>query len=86
MYLELRPEHEALIGQAIQAGLIHNPEEVIEIGIDSLRDRLELRPAIGKSPRQLAVQSMQEFGGKHCLNLGRPVSRAPTDRGPTRLS
>ena len=40
MTITPRPEQEQLIAQAIQAGLIQNAEEALDIAVDTLRDRL----------------------------------------------
>ncbi|HEV2989348.1 MAG TPA: hypothetical protein VG759_12965 [Candidatus Angelobacter sp.] len=43
MSFQFGPEQEELIGQAIQAGIIHAANEVVDIGIETLRQRLEAR-------------------------------------------
>jgi uncharacterized protein (DUF2267 family) len=52
MTITLRPEHERVIDQAIQAGVIHDAEEALEIAVDTLRDRLSrsLRTVESKQP------------------------------------
>jgi len=37
-----RPEQERVVGEAISAGLIGNAEEVVDLGIETIRQRLEL--------------------------------------------
>lgn len=75
MTIELNPEHERLIAQAIQAGLIQNVEEALDVALETLRGRLEASAASGGSARQEAVRSMQEFGDKYRLSLGEPITR-----------
>lgn len=45
MTFQLNPDQEQLIGQAIQAGVIRAPGEVVEVGIETIRQRLEARLA-----------------------------------------
>jgi hypothetical protein len=40
MTIQLNPEQQQVVGQAIQAGLIRTPDEVAEIGIATIRHRL----------------------------------------------
>jgi hypothetical protein len=47
MTVQLSPEQERLIGQAIRAGLIQAPDDVIAAGIAALRERLEAHPDPG---------------------------------------
>ncbi len=44
MTLELKPEQERVIGQAIKAGLIRTANDVVEIGIETVRQQLENQP------------------------------------------
>ena len=48
MTLQLNPEQERVIGQATQAGLIHAADEVLDVGIETVRRRLEERSALRK--------------------------------------
>ncbi|MGC9224077.1 MAG: hypothetical protein ACP5E2_09140 [Terracidiphilus sp.] len=41
MTIQLNPEQERVVGQAIQAGLIRTREDVVEIGIAGIRMRLK---------------------------------------------
>jgi hypothetical protein len=41
MTIQLNPEQERIVGQAIQAGLIRTPDEVAEVGIAVIRQRLK---------------------------------------------
>ncbi len=42
MTIELNPEQERIVGQAIRAGLIRGRDEVAEIGVASIRQRLSV--------------------------------------------
>jgi hypothetical protein len=43
MAIQLSPEQEQVVGQAIDAGLIRIPDDVVEVGIETIRQRLEAR-------------------------------------------
>ncbi|MGH9590502.1 MAG: hypothetical protein ACRD25_08900 [Terracidiphilus sp.] len=45
MTIQLSPEQERVIGQAMRAGLINSPDEVAELGIAAIQSRLSLRHA-----------------------------------------
>lgn len=43
MAIQLSPEQEQVVGQAIHAGLIRFPDDVIGVGVETIRQRLEAR-------------------------------------------
>jgi hypothetical protein len=43
MAIQLSPEQEQVVGQAIHAGLIRVPDDVVGIGVETIRQRLEAR-------------------------------------------
>jgi hypothetical protein len=43
MAIQLNPEQEQVVGQAIHAGLIRIPDDVVGIGIETIRQRLVAR-------------------------------------------
>jgi hypothetical protein len=45
MALQLNPEQESVVGQAIQAGLIRAADEAVEVGVATIRRRLKAHPA-----------------------------------------
>ena len=45
--MELKPEQERVIGSAIQAGLISKADDVVEVGIEAIRQRLQSRAGSG---------------------------------------
>ncbi len=73
--IEHKPEDTRIIDEAIQAGLIHDPGDVVEVGVEALRRRLEARLSPGPSARQDAIRRMREFGDKYRLSLGERITR-----------
>ena len=64
MTIQLNPEQERIVGQAMRAGLIRTRDEVAEIGVASIRQRLRVRHS-GSQPhsaeewsRELAAWSV----------------------------
>jgi hypothetical protein len=45
MTIQLKPEQEQVIGQAIRAGLIESADEVVDVGVETIRQRLEAHGA-----------------------------------------
>jgi hypothetical protein len=43
MAIQFSPDQEQVVGQAIQAGLILAPEDVVALGVETIRQRLESR-------------------------------------------
>jgi hypothetical protein len=41
--IQLSPEQERVVGQAIHVGLIRIPEDVVGVGVETIRQRLEAR-------------------------------------------
>ena len=76
MTFELKPEDTQVINQAIQAGLIDRADEVVEVGVETLRARLLSRFAGSSSSRRDAVRHMEEFADRYHLSLGEPVTRS----------
>jgi hypothetical protein len=48
MTIQLKPEQEQVIGRAIQAGLIRAADDVLDLGVETIRQRLEERGAAGE--------------------------------------
>ena len=44
MTVHLNPEQAAVVGDAIRAGLMETPDDVINIGVETIRQRLGLQP------------------------------------------
>jgi hypothetical protein len=45
--IQLSPEQELVVDQAIHVGLIRTPEEVVGVGVETIRQRLEARELSG---------------------------------------
>ena len=75
MTIEIKPEDAQVIQQAITAGLIRNAGEVVDVGLQTLRGRLETFRNGGESARAEAVRRMGEFGEQYRLSLNQPISR-----------
>jgi hypothetical protein len=75
MTIDIKPENARVIEQAIQAGLIGQAEEVVDMGLETLRSRLQALPASSESSRGEAIRRMQEFGEKYRLTLAEPITR-----------
>lgn len=54
MTIELNAEQQRVVDDAIQAGVIRSAEDVVEMGIDAVRERLEKQPAA--SPNESAEE------------------------------
>ncbi len=75
MKFEIRPEDAQVIEQAIRAGLIGDAAEVVDVGLQTLRGRLETSRNAGETARAEAVRGMREFGERYRLSLNQPVTR-----------
>jgi hypothetical protein len=56
--LGLKPEQEQIVGQAIQAGLIANADDILDVGIDAIRQRLK-SPRNGVTPPVLSAEEWE---------------------------
>jgi hypothetical protein len=59
MTIQLNPEEEWLIGQAIQAGLIGKADDVVAVGIATIRRQLHSR--VGSEAELNTEQWLREF-------------------------
>jgi hypothetical protein len=59
MTIQLNPEQEQVIGQAIQAGLLASADDIIDVGIDAIRQRLQSR--VEANAELNTEQWLQEF-------------------------
>jgi hypothetical protein len=63
MTIELNSEQESIVGQAIRAGLIRAHDDVAEVGVAAIRQRLKAQSAVPGQPdveewsRELAAWS-----------------------------
>ena len=81
MTIQFKPEQERVIAAAIKAGLIERADEVVDVGLETLRDRLEGRSLSGSAARREAIRRMEEFGDRYRLSLGEPITRALLHEG-----
>ncbi len=59
MTIELNAEQQRVVDDAIHAGVIRSAEDVIEMGIDAVRERLEKQPAA--NPNETAEEWLKRF-------------------------
>jgi hypothetical protein len=57
MTIQLKPEQQQVVGEAIQAGLIAHADDIVDVGIDAIRHRLKLR----RNEADTAVLSSEEW-------------------------
>ena len=50
MTIQIKPEQERVIGRAIEAGLIETADQAVEVGVESIRQRLEGRRKMRVAP------------------------------------
>lgn len=75
-------EQEQLIAQAIEAGLIRSAQEALDIGVESLRERLSQPRRAGRPPGRRSLVSLFAESPLKGLNLqidrdqdpGRPLN------------
>ena len=70
MVIQLKPDQEQLIGQAIQAGLIATAEQVLDLGVESIRLRLESHRSQSRQ-REKHRLSLNGLSIKDLINEGR---------------
>jgi hypothetical protein len=61
MTIQLKPEQEQVVGQAIQAGLIANADDIFDMGIDAIRQRLKSSRNEVNTPALSAAEWEREF-------------------------
>jgi Arc/MetJ-type ribon-helix-helix transcriptional regulator len=59
MTIQLNPEQERVIQQALESGKFHSVDEVLESALESIRQRGEMPPALTRS--QIAGQRIREL-------------------------
>ena len=50
MTIQLNPEQEHVVGQAIRAGLIRVEDDVVEVGVSTIRQRLRAHESVSAKP------------------------------------
>ena len=71
MTIQLSPEQERAIQEAIKSGFVRSVDEFIEAAIAMLPQP----KGHSENSRREAVRRMEEFGKKHNLSLGEPITR-----------
>jgi hypothetical protein len=72
MTVTLRPEQEQVVGEAIRAGLIGTADEVVDVGIEAIRQRLESTVSAGTTQQMIdaAADRLLKFGDKYRFSSG----------------
>jgi hypothetical protein len=71
MNVTLRPDQERVVSEAISAGLIGDAVEVVDLGIETIRQRLELGAFhVRRQEIEGAVDQLRKFGDKYHFSLG----------------
>lgn len=84
MNVTLRPEQERVVTEAISAGLIGDAVEVVDLGIETIRQRLEsgaVRTGARQQEIEGAVERLRKFGGKYHFSLGGLTIKELVDEG-----
>jgi hypothetical protein len=71
MMIELKPEQERLIHDHLATGLFRSVDDLLTAALTSLRKDDRFEP----DRRRLAVRRMKEFGERHQLSSGEPITR-----------
>lgn len=75
MTITLRPEQEQVVGEAIRSGLITTADEVVNVGVEAIRQRLASREAtdgiLSESQRDIdaAAERLLKFGEMYHFSL-----------------
>jgi hypothetical protein len=63
--VHLKPDQAQVVDEAIRAGLIEKPDDIVDVGVQTIRQRLDERPAVpppGKSlPVHLRARNLVEL-------------------------
>jgi hypothetical protein len=86
MTIQLNPEEERLIGQAVQAGLIGKADDVVAVGAETIRQRLQSRVGLGSELNTAVRRSNQprldlrlQPHHPHCAQAERAVAVLRTE-------
>ena len=71
MTIQLSPEQERVIQEAIRSGVVHSVDEFIDAAIAMLRQPKDQN----ENSRREAIRRMEEFGKKYHLSFGEPITR-----------
>lgn len=82
MVIALNPEQEQVVEQAIQAGVIHKAEDAVELGVGTIRQRLDIAIAESNRPsREERIKRLHEW-----VNRERPEAPLLSDEAISRES
>ena len=71
MTIQLSPEQERVIQEAIRSGVVHSVDEFIDAAIAMLRQPKDQN----ENSRREAIRRMEEFGEEYHLSFGEPITR-----------
>ena len=71
MTIQLSPEQERVIQEAIKSGVVHSVDEFIDAAIAMLRQPKDQN----ENSRRETIRRMEEFGEKYHLSFGEPITR-----------
>jgi regulator of replication initiation timing len=69
MNIELKPELEQVIAQAIQEGVIHDADEALDITLETLRSRLKALGTVDGRQEKSAKEKKRPAGKKSLAQL-----------------
>ncbi len=78
MTIKLNPQQEQAVRHAIESGLVRSVDEFVDKAVAELARGSGAFDAAG---RRDAVRRMQQFGERHQLSLGEPVTRRLVHEG-----
>src|ERR1035438_6167887 len=87
MTIQLKPEQEQVVGQAIQAGLVANADEIFDMGIDAIRQRLKSPSNDANMPvlsRPAFSSSSAACANRLCVTTTRQISLPWRSKSSTR--
>lgn len=71
MTIQLKPDQERIIHEQLATGRYRSVDEVLDTALSKLPHDEQLDP----NARREAIRRMREFGERHRLSLGEPITR-----------
>jgi Arc/MetJ-type ribon-helix-helix transcriptional regulator len=71
MIIELKPNQEKIIREQLATGRFHSVDDVVDTALSTLTHDEQPDP----ETRRDAIRRMREFGERHRLSLGEPITR-----------
>jgi hypothetical protein len=83
MTITFRPEQEHIVCKAIESGLIETAHDVVDVGVETIRQRLQLREIAGaaRSDIDAAANRLLTFGEKYRFSLDGMTSKDLVNEG-----